>query len=118
MYEKRHEPLLTRRQFMIRLIRHVAVATSVIGFSLLLGIIGYHLIAHLGWVDSILNASMILTGMGPVAHLPTDASKLFASVYALYSGVAFLSAVGVLFVPVIHRILHRFHVELDGSAAP
>jgi hypothetical protein len=115
MYEKRHQPLLPWGGFLRRMFRHVMAATLVIGVSLLIGVVGYHESAGLGWVDSLLNAAMILTGMGPVAHLPSDASKIFASLYALYSGVAFLSAVGVLFVPVMHRILHHFHLALDDE---
>jgi len=81
--------------------------------SLAAGAIGYHFICGLPWVDSILNASMILTGMGPVDPMRTTAAKLFASAYAIFSGVAFLTIVGVLVAPIIHRYLHRFHLEMD-----
>ena len=87
------------------------VAGAVIGASLFLGILGYHLICGFGWVDSLLNASMILSGMGPVGDLKTDGAKIFASAYALFSGVVFISATGILLSPVFHRVLHRFHIE-------
>jgi len=76
-----------------------------------LGTFGYHFIAGLKWVDALLNAAMILTGMGPVDVLNSDAAKLFASAYALFSGVVFITATGILLAPVFHRVLHRFHVE-------
>lgn len=80
-------------------------------FGLGVGVLGYHLLAHLGWVDSLLNASMILGGMGPVDALKSDASKIFASAYALFSGLAFIGIVSVLLAPFVHRMLHRFHAE-------
>ncbi len=83
--------------------------------SLALGVLGYHLIAGLSWLDALLNASMILTGMGPVNEIATAAGKLFASFYALFSGVAFLTIVAVLLAPAVHRFLHRFHLELAGD---
>lgn len=82
-----------------------------IGLSLLLGVLGYHFIAGFGWVDSLLDASMILSGMGPVKNLDSDAAKVFASCYALFSGVVFISATGILLAPMFHRVLHRFHIE-------
>lgn len=82
-----------------------------IGVSLLLGILGYHFIAGFGWIDSLLEASMILSGMGPVKNLNTAGAKVFASCYALFSGVVFISATGILLAPMFHRVLHRFHLE-------
>jgi len=84
-------------------------------FSISIGILGYHLFGGLSWIDSFLNASMILTGMGPVDHLETERGKLFSAFYALFSGVAFLTFVGVLFAPVYHRFLHRFHLDIDSE---
>ena len=84
---------------------------GLIAGSLGLGVVGYHFLAGLGWVDSVLNASMILTGMGPVDPMRTTASKLFASAYALFSGLVFISASGILLSPVFHRVLHHFHLE-------
>lgn len=94
--------------------RHsVVFATVLLAFALLIGVAGYHFIAELDWVDALLNASMILTGMGPVAILTSTPAKVFASAYALFSGVVFLSATGIVVAPVIHRVLHRFHLERD-----
>ena len=98
-----------------------ALSGGLIVGSLAIGAVGYRMLAHLSWVDALLNASMILTGMGPVDPMPTAGAKLFASAYALFSGVAFLTSVGVLLAPVVHRLLHRFHLEMDegsGSGAP
>ena len=91
------------------------VTLGIVAVALLIGILGYHLIAHLSWIDSLLNASMILTGMGPVDPMKDTASKLFASAYALFSGVVFLSAVGIVLSPVFHRIIHAFHMDDDPS---
>lgn len=83
--------------------------------SLALGVLGYHLVAGLSWIDALVNASMILTGMGPVNEMSTVGAKLFASFYALFSGVAFLTIVAVLLAPAVHRFLHRFHLDLAGD---
>ena len=111
MFEHRKEPLLPTEEFVGRLLRSVAIASTLILGSLGVGIIGYHATDRLSWLDSFLNASMILTGMGPVSPLLTPAAKIFAGCYAMFSGVAFLSTVAVLFAPVAHRVLHRFHLE-------
>jgi hypothetical protein len=87
------------------------VALGVLGVGLGIGVLGYHFIAHLNWIDSLLNASMILGGMGPTDTLRTDAAKIFASLYALFSGLAFVGIVSVLLAPFVHRMLHRFHAE-------
>src|SRR5881296_4146463 len=105
MYERRKQPLLSRAKFLKRVGRHGLVALGVLVFGLGSGILGYHFIAHLSWVDSLLNASMILGGMGPVDPLKTTSAKLFASGYALFSGVIFLAVAGLLFTPVIHRLM-------------
>ncbi|HEV2695397.1 MAG TPA: hypothetical protein VG347_21055 [Verrucomicrobiae bacterium] len=105
----------TKRKYRHRFYRHLAwallFATGIISFSLFLGILGYRYIAGFAWVDSLLNASMILSGMGPVGDLKTDGAKIFAALYALFSGVVFISATGILLTPVFHRVLHRFHIE-------
>jgi hypothetical protein len=112
MYEHRKQPLLSRAKFLRRVGRHGLVALGVLVFGLGIGILGYHWIAHLSWIDSLLNASMILGGMGPVGDpLPTEAAKIFASCYALFSGLAFVGIVSVLIAPFVHRLLHRFHAE-------
>ena len=116
-YESRHEPLAAVPVFRIRLLQSGAVTLSLIVVSLALGIAGYHWIGGLkSWVDCLYNASMILGGMGPVDPMNNDAGKVFASMYALYSGIMLLASVGVLLSPVMHRVLHRFHLESDEDA--
>ncbi len=109
-FERRHEKLLPRRLFLLRMARWTAMAGAVVLGSLAVGVSGYHYLDGLPWVDSLLNASMILGGMGPVDTLKTDAGKVFASIYALYSGLALIAVVGLLLTPVIHRFLHKFHI--------
>lgn len=87
------------------------LAAALILFALGLGMAGYHYLAGLGWIDALLNASMILTGMGPVATLSSDGAKIFASAYALFSGLIFISLMGLLLLPVAHRVLHMFHLS-------
>jgi hypothetical protein len=113
MFEHRGEAPLSRRHFIHRLLRHGAWGLLILGGSLWIGVAGYHWIARFTWVDSLLNASMLLGGMGPVGDLPNDAAKIFASIFALYSGVVFLVLAGLLLGPVFHRVLHRFHWEAD-----
>lgn len=111
MYERRHEPLISRERFLHRLARNGGVALAVISGALFLGVAGYHWIAGIPWVDAILNAAMILGGMGPVATLSTTPAKLFAAAYALFSGLVFIVVAGILLAPVVHRFLHKFHLE-------
>jgi len=111
MYEHRTHPLLPRRKFMRRVAFHGLAAAAIVSVSLTLGIIGYHFVAGLSWIDALLNASMILTGMGPVDVLRSDTAKLFASFYALFSGVVFLVTASILVAPIAHRLLHRLHLE-------
>ena len=101
-----------RHVFLRHLARNAAVSVGLVGASLAIGAVGYRLTAGLTWVDALLNAAMILTGMGPVSPMTTSAAKLFATAYALFSGVAFLTAVSVLFAPAAHRFLHRFHLDV------
>ncbi len=115
MYERRGEPLLDRKQFLGRQMRHMALAGCVLLGAWGIGILGYHIVAGLVWIDAILNAAMILGGMGPVDPITTDAGKLFAAGYALFSGVVFLVAAGVFVAPLLHRILHHFHLEMEDT---
>src|SRR6266545_6227408 len=115
MFEHHSEPLASQSEFTQRMLRYVLSTAAIILFSLGIGIFGYHYFESLSWIDSLLNASMILGGMGPVNALQTNAGKLFASFYALYSGIILLASVGVLAAPVFHRVLHRFHLELDDN---
>lgn len=113
MLEHHKQPLLPKRHYYHRLARYFGVALGLVVGALLIGVLGYHFIAGFSWVDALLNASMILAGMGPVTPLASPAGKIFASAYALFSGVVFLVIAGVLFAPIFHRFLHRFHLELD-----
>jgi hypothetical protein len=111
MYEHRSRPLLSRRKFIRRLLLHGFAAAAVTVVSLAVGILGYRFLGDLPWVDALLNASMILGGMGPVDILHSPAAKIFASLYALFSGVAFLVTAALLMAPVVHRFLHRLHLD-------
>ena len=113
MFERNHQPLLPRSAFLRRVGRSGLVSGLVVGGSLGIGVLGYHFIADLEWIDALLNASMILTGMGPVAPLHTPGAKVFASVYALFSGVVFLASLSFFIAPIAHRVLHRLHIEAD-----
>ncbi len=111
MFEHRKEPLLPRAKYLGRVARHGLFAFAIIFVSLAIGITGYHFLEGLGWIDATVNAAMILGGMGPVNPLRTDAGKLFAAAYALFSGIVFLVAVAVLLAPAFHRFLHKFHLD-------
>jgi hypothetical protein len=102
---------LQRRPFYHRFLLALGLSGGLITGSLGVGILGYHFFAGFNWVDSLLNAAMILTGMGPVNPLSSDTAKFFASAYALFSGVVFITATGILLAPIFHRVLHRFHLE-------
>ena len=115
IYEHRNEPLLERNKFLFRLLNHGLIAFGLVTGSLGIGMLGYHYLENLSWIDSLVNASMLLGGMGPVTPLTTNAGKLFASFYALYSGLFILIIAGVILAPVFHRFLHHFHLELDAS---
>jgi hypothetical protein len=110
MYEHHRQPLASRQVFARRLALNGLVGLLLLGFSLAIGMLGYHFLESLSWIDALLNASMILGGMGPVNPLQTTAGKLFASFYAIYSGVILLASVGVLVAPIFHRFLHHFHL--------
>jgi hypothetical protein len=111
MYERRDQPLLSLAKFTRRVARHALVALVVIMIALGIGVVGYHALGDLGWIDSLLNASMILGGMGPVDPLKSSAAKIFASFYALFSGLAFIGIASLMIAPFAHRLLHRFHIE-------
>jgi len=111
VYERRHEKLASRAHFTRRVIRHGTLAVSVVAGALFVGILGYHTIGGLGWIDSYLNAAMILGGMGPVNPLETPAAKLFAGTYALFAGLVFITISGIILAPFLHRLMHLFHLE-------
>jgi hypothetical protein len=114
--ERKHEKLAPVTVFAWRLVTSIGLGSIMVGAALLIGIAGYHWIAGFGWIDSILEASMILGGMGPVNPLPSQGSKLFAAGYALFSGLIFIGVMSIVLTPVMHRLLHRFHLEKSGSA--
>lgn len=111
MFEYKHYPLIPFPAFLRRVGRHASAAFLLVAISWLIGILGYRVFEGLSWIDATLNAAMILGGMGPVNTLTTDAGKLFASFYALFSGIVFLVSVGVLLAPILHRMFHIFHLE-------
>ena len=111
MFERKTEKLVPLPTFVRRVVLSLLVTIAVLGLALSVGVLGYHSFARLSWIDSVLNASMILTGMGPVAAMTTTSSKLFASAYAMFSGVVFLSSIGLVLAPLFHRILHKFHLD-------
>ena len=113
MYEHKSKPLLPRRKFYQRIALSTGIVVGIVAFSLFMGSAGYHYFAGLPWIDALLNASMILTGMGPVDPVKTTAAKLFATFYALYSGIAFLTMMAILMAPLLHRFLHKFHLEMS-----
>ncbi len=110
-FEQRSHPLLPREKYYLRVIRYSCFSLLLISFSLGVGVIGYHYTNSLSWLDSLVNASMILTGMGPVDELKNDGAKWFASFYSIFSGVIFLSTVAVFLSPIFHRFLHKFHLD-------
>src|SRR6266550_8465172 len=110
-YERTNEKLAPLPVFIRRVVESIAMAVTLIGISLLIGIAGYHWIAGLGWIDSLLEASMILGGMGPVKELHTSGAKLFASLYALFSGLVFIGIIGLVLAPMAHRMMHSFHID-------
>lgn len=113
MYERRHAPVLPRRLFVWRIVRHVLAAVLLMGASLFAGMAGYMKLERLTLPDAFLEAAMLLGGMGPVHAPQSDAGKLFAGLYALYAGVLFLAVTGIVLAPVVHRGLHRFHWDRD-----
>lgn len=111
--ENKSDPIAPAAVFYRRLGRNFLFMCGFIAFSLTLGTLGYHFLGGVGWVDGLLNAAMILTGMGPVDKMDSTEGKLFATAYALYSGIAFLTMIAVLVAPIYHRMLHRLHLETE-----
>jgi len=115
MFESRDQPLAPRAVFLLRVLNSVLMTLAVVALSLGLGTWGYHFFGELAWIDALLNASMILAGMGPVDPLKSDAGKLFATFYCLFSGIIFLTMMAILLAPAYHRFMHRFHLDEDAS---
>lgn len=118
MFEHRSKPLISQKRYLNRVLQYGGFASAIIAFSLWIGMIGYHFLAGIDWVDSFYNASMILTGMGPaldIDALPLERQnsvKIFAGMYALYSGVVFLASSGLLLSPILHRFFHKLHIDI------
>jgi hypothetical protein len=115
LFEHHHEPLIPRQAFLRRMARFTALAFGLIGASLFIGMLGYRLTEGMSWLDAFLNAAMLLGGMGPVNPLHTAGGKLFAGLYAMFSGLVLLVSAGVMIAPLFHRFLHRFHLDLEES---
>jgi hypothetical protein len=111
VFEARHQPLLSEAAYIKRLATHFLAAVLFVGGSLLGGMAGYRYLEGMSWIDAFANAAMILSGMGPLTPLQTWGGKLFAGSYALYSGLAVIVAMGTILAPVVHRFLHRFHLQ-------
>lgn len=116
MYEHRTDRLLTPAQFARRVLGHFGYAILACAIALGAGVVGYHVLGRLGWVDSLLNASMILGGMGPVDPLRANSAKVFASLYALFSGLVFIGVLGLLLAPFIHRVMHKLHMNYEDDS--
>ncbi len=115
MFEQKYKPLLSRAAFARRLLLSTAAGLGMVALSLGIGMWGYHHFERMSWLDAFVNAAMILSGMGPLSPLMTEGGKLFAGFYAIYSGLAVIMVAGVIFAPVIHRALHRFHRDAENS---
>jgi hypothetical protein len=115
MYEHRSEVLLSRPAFLRRMARHGVLALLVVLGSLLVGLLGFHFLGGQPWIDALLNAAMLLGGMGPVGDMGPTLGKLFATAYALYAGLVFLIVASVLFAPLFHRVVHKLHMDLDDA---
>ncbi len=114
MFEQKSDPLLNNNAFLIRLVKSFGVTILIVAASLMLGSAGYHYFGkNMSWIDAMLNAAMILTGMGPVDKMESNGGKIFATFYALYSGIAFLSMIAVTVAPLLHRLLHHFSLDED-----
>ena len=115
MYEPRDAPLAGPRVFFWRVVGHATAAAALVVMSLGVGMWGYMHYEHLAWRDAFVNAAMLLGGMGPMNPLTTPGGKVFAGLYALYAGLILLVAVGIIMAPVVHRLLHKFHLEQDDG---
>ena len=111
MFEHRRESLLPRRAFARRVAWHLSIASGVVALALGFGVVGYHWLGGLPWIDALVNASMILGGMGPVDPISSPAGKLFVSFYALFSGLVFIGVASLAIAPFVHRIMHSLHIE-------
>lgn len=116
VFERKNQPLISRRAFAVRVSRFFLASTILVGVSLFAGILGYRHFEGMSWIDAFVNASMILSGMGPLAAPLSWGGKLFAGIYALYSGLIMILASGLLLAPLVHRLLHNFHIQPESDA--
>jgi len=114
MYEHKRQPVVPIATFYQRVLKHIIIASLIMLVCLLIGVAGYHFTADIPWLDSLHNASMILSGMGPVVEIKTVIGKWFSSAYALFSGVVFITNIGIILAPTIHRLFHRLNLDNDG----
>lgn len=114
MYESKYIKPVPSKIFYRRVLNHFLFSLSLVSISLFMGMLGYHVFENLSWIDSFINAAMILGGMGPIENPQSNAGKIFAGIYALYCGIIFLVAAGVIFAPLIHRMFHLFHWKEDN----
>lgn len=112
-YENKKEALAPLPVFYSRLLRNLLFAIGILCICLAIGIFGYHYTDDIPWIDSLHNASMILSGMGPVVEIKSTGGKIFSSIYAIFSGVAFITNIGIILAPAAHRLFHRLHLEDD-----
>lgn len=110
MYEHYKQPLLSPREFLVRMLQHGGWALLLLGISMTVGVLGFHFFSNQLWIDALLNSAMLLGGMGPIGDMGPTAGKLFATFFAIYSGLVFIAASGILFTPVFHRVIHKFHL--------
>jgi len=115
MYEHQSQPLLPNSRFVRRILLHLLVAFGVVGLSLLIGTLGYHGWGKETWIDAFLNASMLLGGMGQVGEVATNGGKIFAAIFSLYAGLVLIGVATLILAPVLHRVLHRLHLEAEGD---
>lgn len=111
MYEHRKQRLAPMKIFYQRVLKNILLAAGILFICLVIGILGYHYTSDIPWLDALHNASMILSGMGPVVEITTTTGKLFSSLYALFSGVVFITNIGIILAPAMHRMFHRLHIE-------
>ncbi len=117
MYERKSQPLLPRKKFYQRVLRQVLIATIILFICLIIGIIGFSATAHVSWIDAFHNSAMLLSGMGPILpNYPSTASKIFSSFYALFGGIVFITNIGVILTPIMHRIFHRLHLQENATS--
>lgn len=115
MYENRQQPLAPFSRFLLRLGKNLGYGMILIAIALVIGMLGYHFLEKMTWVDAFVNAAMILSGMGPMGPLSTTVGKIFAGCYALFSGLNFILITSLVFAPVFHRVMHSFHITDDDS---